>query len=406
MPQQSKPAPGRQFAATTNTADQATQTLTTQWYNAVVQGLNLDSSTFQLVQGTMPLSTTSEQLWQLFDSVPPNTANTHYNPSGIVSFSQTYGDVISSLNPPATTTFQSAMGDYLNTWQTYLEKNPPTPPATVLSVLTNWTNVNMPPAQAAKAQTAYKQIFNSAIYIANSMWANMQNAATNPGVAVYSVTLEDVQNSLNAASTATATMTAQTSTSISNNFSGGAIEGGWDLFGVVDGSTYDSLTNVFCSGSVSATAQFSGVATVPGPPLSQPSSDPILSQYTPWYYSAALSDAFNNNSNTMWAAGADATWAGTFGPGGDLLQLSTELIVVNGMNLTISSSASFSSSQQSQWTTTSGWEFWPFYVGGGTNSSSSSVSFNSSGTATVTVTIPAGNPFIIGVTVTPIGTML
>jgi hypothetical protein len=396
--------PARTAAASAaNPADTATQTLTAQWFNAVVTGLNLDGTTFQLIQGALPLGSTSAQLWGLFDAVPPMSANSHYNPSGIVSFSQTYADIVANLVTPPMTQFQTAMGDYYTQWTSYLSSNPITPPATYYSVLTNWSNANMPPAQAARAQTAYKQIWNNAVTVATTMWDNMQGATSNPGVAAYTVTIEDVENALPSGSTnQTATIGAATDTTISNNFSGGYVEGGWDLFGVVDEGTNDALTTAFTANSVTATATFSQVVTVPGTPLSQPDpTDPILTDYTPWYYSPALNMAYQTSNNTVWQAGGDVTWNGTFGPSGDLPQLATELIVVSGMTLTITSETQFSSSQQSQFQSSIGGGFWPFYFGASSQSGSSSVSFTSSGIATVTVTVPAGNPLILGVTVTP-----
>lgn len=49
----------RALAADPSPAQQAVQTLTAQWYNAVIAGLSLDASTFQLVQGNQLLGATS-----------------------------------------------------------------------------------------------------------------------------------------------------------------------------------------------------------------------------------------------------------------------------------------------------------------------------------------------------------
>jgi len=71
---------------------------TAQWYNALIEHCNLDPQTFQLVQGTMVVETTSEFLWNILDAVPPKSISHLYNPSQANIFSTNYGAIITSLN--------------------------------------------------------------------------------------------------------------------------------------------------------------------------------------------------------------------------------------------------------------------------------------------------------------------
>ncbi len=80
-------------------AQDAMKALTAQFYNATAAGCKLDPSRFQLFQAHTPLGTTSRDLWNIFDSIPPQSISTCYDPSRLNRFSQTYGAVVAHLNP-------------------------------------------------------------------------------------------------------------------------------------------------------------------------------------------------------------------------------------------------------------------------------------------------------------------
>jgi hypothetical protein len=61
--------------------NEAMQTLTAQWYNAMVDGLGLSPEEFQLYQGPNSMVTTSQDMWNIFDAVPPASVNNYYDPS-------------------------------------------------------------------------------------------------------------------------------------------------------------------------------------------------------------------------------------------------------------------------------------------------------------------------------------
>ena len=136
------------------------------------------------------------------------------------------------------------------------------------------------------------------------------------------------------------------------------------------------------------------VADPPGPPNG-------------WYSSSALGQA--NSANTggaPWRSGAMPNWQSTFGPNGNMRYFLASLVVADGISATITSYASYSSSQQTQITQNSSYGFWPFYWGSGSSTYTNSVSFNSNSNLTYTMTSQAGNPLIIGAFVLPAGQYL
>jgi hypothetical protein len=82
------------------------------------------------------------------------------------------------------------------------------------------------------------------------------------------------------------------------------------------------------------------------------------------------------------------------------------MVVADGISATITSYASYSSSQQTQITQNASSGFWPFYWGSGSSTYNNSVSFNSNANLTYTMTSQAGNPLIIGAFVLPAGQYL
>jgi len=129
-------------------AEQAIQTLTAQWYNAICTGCNLDPTTFQLVQGSLPLQTNTTgttQVWQIFNAVPPQSINQYYSASQGNLFSQAYFAIIDALSaPPQAQTFQSALGPNLQAWQRYYEKQFPSTysPGAYCQMFQSWAMAN------------------------------------------------------------------------------------------------------------------------------------------------------------------------------------------------------------------------------------------------------------------------
>src|SRR5258708_39789736 len=123
-----------------DSAQQAMNTLTAQWYNAIVHGCGLDQSTFQLFQGNGAIGATSEILWNIFDVVPPAAVSNYYNPSQANVFSSNYGTIVNNLNPQNAMSFQNDMGDYYSAWAAYLGSNPPPtlPTGGILQLFQNW----------------------------------------------------------------------------------------------------------------------------------------------------------------------------------------------------------------------------------------------------------------------------
>jgi hypothetical protein len=398
---------GNQKTNIMSQAQAAMQTLTQQWYNALVTGLSLSPNNFQLYQGTQPVGPTSDWLWKIFDAVPPKSVNNSYDPSQSNNFSQDYQAVIANLKPLSDNSFQNCMGDYYTNWLNYIQ-SPKCPsnifdsPDAMQSAFKKWAMIYAP-SQMGCSASLIQSFYNDIVTIANTMFASAQVAAK--GYA-YNTTIADLTNAIQSAPAKNFTMDSKTQSSdVSHTWASGSTSVFFDLFDFGGGASYDNLTQEATSAGINISASFQHVLTLPGAPLAKTSTDPILSQYTPWYNSAALSRAYGTKDNTVWKNGLPS-WDTTFGPNGNLQRSATSLIIVDGIDITMTSATSYSSSDQQVITARASTGFWPFFSASGSGGSSTSVSFSDSGQMTVKITSPAGNPQLLGVLVSAMSEIL
>jgi hypothetical protein len=379
-------------------------TLNAQWYNAVVSGCHLDPSTFQLVQGNTPLGSTSETLWNMVDVVPPLSISNFFNPSQGNVFSTDYGALVMNLKEQNANKFQNDMSDYYSQWRAYLKTSPAIPQGGIITLFTNWSQLNMPPDQAQQCLTDYQQISQGVVPAAVQMWLNA--GGSTGGTKAYNATINQLQSALQAAPSASFSLNTSTASSdISHSWA--QAEGGFlfDLFEFGGEGSYDNLSQTLVESGLSISVQFQRVVTFSLAPLSKVSTDPILSNYQPWYSSAALNLAYQNNNNIVWN-NTPPTWDNTFGASGNMLRTTSALVVVDGITINTMSTSSISTSDQTTVKTAAEGGFWPFFEAEGSGGWSQSVSFDSEGMMTVSSTCPAGNPQILGAIVTPIGGVL
>ncbi|MCS3532942.1 hypothetical protein [Chryseobacterium sp. JUb7] len=378
----------------------AMQTLTQQWYNALVTGLSLSPNNFQLYQGTQPVGTTSEWLWKILDAIPPKSINNSYDPTQSNNFSQNYQAVIANLKPITDNSFQACMGDYYSNWLNYIQSdkcpsNIFDSPDAMTAAFKKWAFIYAP-SQMDCSASLIQSFYNDVVTIANNMFASAQKAGK--GYA-YNTTIADLNSAIQSAPAKSFGMSSDTeSRDVSHTWAEGSTSVLFDIFSFGGGASYDSLSEQATSAGVSIDAKFQHVLTLPGAPLAKTSTDPILGQYTPWYNSAAFSRAFGTQDNTVWKNGVPS-WATTFGPNGNMQRAATALVIVDGIDITMTSNTSYSSSDQEVIRARASAGFWPFFSANGSGGSETSVSFSDSGAMTVHITSPAGNPQLLGVLV-------
>jgi hypothetical protein len=62
-------------------------------------------------------------------------------------------------------------------------------------------------------------------------------------------------------------------------------------------------------------------------------------EYPAWFSAGALRYAYETQDGTVWPAGMKPTWDQTFGPSGNLSRVSTDIVLVDGVNVDLESEA-------------------------------------------------------------------
>jgi hypothetical protein len=278
------------------------------------------------------------------------------------------------------------------------------PAGGILVLFQNWSQMNMPPGQAQQAYTAWQEIAEGAVPVAVQMWLNAGGGTK--GTKAYNATISQLTTALQSALPKSFSYSTETASSdVSSTWAETEVGGLFDIFEGGGESSYSDFSAAFALSTMNISATFQKVLTFPLAPLSKVSTDPILSQYQPWYNSGALNLAYQHQDNTVWDNNPPS-WADTFGPEGNMQRTASALVIADGISITIESSAAFAAEQQGDVQTAVEAGFWPFFEAEVASGWSNKVTFDTAGKATVTCNSMAGNPVILGVIVTPIEGLL
>ena len=379
-------------------APTAVTNLQNQWYNTLAAAVG-GNANFQIVQPNNPVSglSTDDQVWQYFNNLPPASLNNNLTLSGGNQFFANYTGVLSQLVSNALTNFQSVLGSYYPLWQRYLAGLNPLPPLNQLpNVFYTWAMVNAPTV-AGPGRSSLAAALLDPIFAAQTMALNTNNFVNNTPNFTQGVQAL-IQQVANGGSVPAINFDSATASSnVTNTWAQGNSGIFFGIFGQGDQTT-SQLTQMFASDRVTATISFQKLITFVADPPGPPNG---------WYSSSALGQANSaSGGGAPWRSGAMPNWQSTFGPNGNMRYFLASLVVADGISATITSYASYSSSQQTQITQNSSYGFWPFYWGSGSSTYTNSVSFNSNSNLTYTMTSQAGNPLIIGAFVLPAGQYL
>jgi len=387
----------------------AMNTLSAQWYNAIISGCGLSQDQFQLVQGNTPVGTTSEGLWNVFDSVPPQTATTFYDPSQLNSFHQDYAGIISALIPQGSQQFTKDMGSYYSQWNNYKKTISPLPQGNMAwsQAFSSWAQANLPQSLVTTCVGDYNTMLDDPIAVAANQLLEIQFAEKNKNIYAYTTTYEQLQTDLTSAPSKSVELNSNTESSdVSKSWAKAEASGIFDIFGLGGDSSTESLTVKITNSGVNIKANFDKLVTLAAGPLKSPSSDTYLQNFTPWFNSSALNEGYQKKDNTVWKAGDAISWESSFGNKGNLQRYASALVIVDGITISMTSNAALSTEEQSSFKAAMAGGVFPFFEAEGSGGWSNDVTFDDNGNVTVTSKCMAGNPQILGVLVSSIANIL
>jgi hypothetical protein len=375
-----------------NAAQQAMTTLYQQWYNALIAGLRLDPATFQLLQPNTPIGDTSDKLWAYYNSIPPASLVNNFQVNAINRLYDDYRAVVNVLISQTGDTFRQDLGDCYSNWMTYVTGVSPAPkPADLPDVFFSWATIHCPGA-ASKGRNDLEAMLDDPIALAQT--AVLDRSQFMNGVPNFSATIEDLRDAIPQAPSASfyfdsATQSADTSRSWAQQVVGGH----WDFF---EGGSSGSWSETKAKAATSRVT----ISVALQHALSFPAEPGV------WFSSAALSAAYATKDNTLWKPGATPSWNTTFGPNGNMQRFLSELIVVDGIDTTMTSEAGYSSVEEDEIKADAETGVFPLFFAEAAGGTTSSVSFDDAGTMTVKSSSPPGNPVMLGAVVASAGALL
>ena len=380
--------------------DNSLQTVMTEatagWYHALCQALKLDVGRFQLAQGNgVPFGTDSNYLWQVMDTVPPYSATNTWGTTRNV-FSSAYGLILASLQDPPDSQFEQDLGDNYNLWEQYLKSYIWQSNDTYASVFTAWAQRYYPPSEVDQLVTELTS--DTPITAARQLWNQVGTAGTKAYTPDYSM----IANNMRTAPGITVNFNNKDSiNSFSDTWAEGNADILLDIFGGESTSSYQQTSLDAFSGTIDVQLTLAHAMAVAVLPLYEQSDDPYLSQFKPWYDSTILNMAFRNQSNQdeIWNTRGDTNWTDAFGPSGFLRYVTTELILVDGVKMTMTVTAEFTETDTTNVRSNYGAGLFPFFFSEGQAGFSYTLDEVSTAGFTVTVTSEEGNYLILGANV-------
>jgi hypothetical protein len=362
--------------------------LQNRWYKSLVGALPLDPSMFQLVQPSGPMSPTDQALWTSLDVIPPASLTFNRSILGAAQFFTEYAPMVSQIQFPQTALEQEIGEQNYQAWSAYLATLSPAPSDNQLPALfQNWAARNAPSVASAGVAFLSRLVLLDA---AQQALAPYQGPNAKP--ADFTGSYADLIQTLKASSGRDVSFdSSRTSGDVRNTWTGGVdigVDGLWAGSG-----TNARLSRKFAASRVTVSAQFRAYAqwtAVPGA----------------WYSSSLLNVAHSSQATPPWVANADPSWNDLFGPGGSMVRALASIVVVDGTNITITSDAVFSATDQQVILDCAPLGFWPFYVPTLGGSVSNLVSFGSSGGMEIEIVTQPGNPLVIGANVLGIAQFL
>jgi hypothetical protein len=313
--------------------------LTIQYYNALVDALQLNPEYFQLYQGTGALGNTNAAIWNIYNAIPPDTINHLYNPGQFNNFSQNYGAVLNAL-------------------------------------VTNNSDVNDPVTQALLTYTSAAGVYG------------------------YTVDLSDVLNLLKIEGKkgdVSLIYTAGKKTS-TRSWSGNNVNTQNNFFSI-EGDNVE-LSNKIVAQQITILGEVHRFVVVPGLPLDVQNSGG--SSTKPWYNLDAMKRSYLYHNDTVWRSGAFPTWNSSYGSSGNLQRFCAALVVGDGIRFQTTSLTRFSNAEQSQLSDAIAENgVFPFYMPQYTTSVKHGLSFKPKGELIFQMEIQPGSPCILGVLVYP-----
>jgi hypothetical protein len=365
-------------------------------YNAMLQGLGLSGSSFQLIQPSPPLLPNDNHfLWNYFNNIPPKTLTQNYIAAGGNQFFSNYKGLNSALKSVVEDRLVKDVGqNIVEEFNNFIQlKDPPPALRQLPSLFRSWAFLRHSSVANKGASALAAMLLDP---IASAQLALMPyegdpdaTPPIPPKQPDWDVGYKQLIQLLGMAPSRSFNFKRSTmNTNVTNTWSRGSHSG---FFGLWRGSRSSSSQSVtFSQSEFTINASFGHVLLFAATPGS-------------WYSSAATGLAYSHKSGVPWDPTSPINWNNTFDPNtGNLARFMVNLIVVDTMNIDVKSFAKYGHDDQVVIQNNSGGGLWPFYTGNSSSGASQRISFADDQTMTVTTTSLPGIPIVLGGNILPV----
>ncbi|WP_207512954.1 hypothetical protein [Longitalea luteola] len=370
--------------ATNNLSCDSITGITNAWYNELCNRLNLSTGYFQLFQPVI-VPENNQELWAFIDLVPPKTLKFNYWYYHQPGFFGQYAAIADQLQLPESA-FEKNIGQTTYAmWNSYLQSLPQPPPENTLpTVWFQWALLHAPAvANIGRSGLASEILLKSG---RKALTPYQGPHAKSPD---YSPAFPELFTILQVSPPIEFSFTcANGNPDVSNSW---VTANDPNLFGMWTGSWCGFLINKkFAQSNISVSARFEQAAVVTITPGA-------------WYDSGVLHLALASTSVPPW--NSITAWDTWFGQDGVLNYAMGSVLAVDGLSLTLTSDAAFTSQEQAVLQSQASMGFWPMYCPSKPAVIKNRVSFDA-GKMTITCQAAPGNPILIGGNVVRIGQYL
>lgn len=327
------------------------------WRNCVAKALGMDPATFQLAQGTLGLQTEdSSGLFRMADAVPGNSVCHYYDPSSSSQFSSAYNMMLHALLPSDSSGLRGELGPMYAKWIAY--RTADNSDLTQLQLFEKWANKNLDPGKAQSAISVYKLAQTDPLNLALDAYVDKANRtefvddSNDPfSLPTYSCTISNAKTAINTGSSASIEFhSSDMDTNSSATSVSGSVSGMYDIFsGSADGS-YEEINHMAASSDFHIVGKIDKYAT-------------LVCDRGGWFTSNQYTRAYQGkDDNSIWDPNSNqGGWDAFFGSKGSMARRVSQLLLVSGYDITVTSEASYSASQFEQIKASASVGIWPFF---------------------------------------------
>ncbi|MDB5656958.1 MAG: hypothetical protein JWQ94_4571 [Tardiphaga sp.] len=352
------------------------RTLQNRWYNFLVGALSLDRSLFQVWLPAAPLAATDAALWNCENVVPPASLTFNRATSDIVRLSDQYATVQSQMETPTVSIAQAIGEANAKDWSDYLATQHPRPSdANLPALFQSWAA-----RHAIGAMSAGVAFLSRAVLATPAAQAPFVVGAAK--VPAYRGSYAELLKLIAASPGAGGAFdSGKVSADVRETWAGAS----HDVTGLWENSNSAPLHRKFAASAVTARVVFGARAQWAVIPAE-------------WYDSAVLATAFSSAASPPWRPDATSSWSKLFAQGGSLRRAAASLVVVDSVDMTVTSDAEFDRAEQRLIAEHAPLGLWPLYAPV-TAAVDTVVSFGPADNMSIRIKTRSGHPVVLGANV-------